>query len=124
MSLFARRPARARHRGPSIPMRKFRLVVAAHREAQTRRAFQRAGDREGGRSARTAQNAGPEGGTHRQRAAPATKKHARDDDGSPSKFPANREFYREFYDFGPSEANFVARNPCAADVSRAIPYPS
>ena len=35
-------------------------------------------------------------------------------------FPANREFYV----FGPSEANFVARNPCAAGVSRAIPYAS
>ena len=39
-------------------------------------------------------------------------------------FPANREFNREFYVFGPSEANFVARNPCAAGVSRAIPYAS
>src|SRR6202035_724272 len=42
--------------------------------------------------------------------------------GLRGQFPANREINREFCDFGPSEANFVARNRCAAATSREIPY--
>src|SRR5258706_10991060 len=38
------------------------------------------------------------------------------------KFPANREINREFRDSGPSEANFVARNHCAAATFYEIPY--
>ena len=41
---------------------------------------------------------------------------------SPPDFPAIREFNREFRDSGPSEANFVARNHCAAATSCEIPY--
>jgi hypothetical protein len=37
-------------------------------------------------------------------------------------FPANREINREFRDSGPSEANFVARNHCAAATFYEIPY--
>src|SRR5258706_5557847 len=37
-------------------------------------------------------------------------------------FPANREINREFRDSGPSEANFVARNHCAAAAFYEIPY--
>jgi hypothetical protein len=41
---------------------------------------------------------------------------------SGGKFPANREINREFRDSGPSEANFVARNHCAAAAFYEIPY--
>src|SRR5258708_34579225 len=37
-------------------------------------------------------------------------------------FPANREINREFCDSEPSEANFVARNRCAAATFCEIPY--
>ena len=37
-------------------------------------------------------------------------------------FPANREINREFCVSGPSEANFVARNHCAAATFYEIPY--
>lgn len=40
---------------------------------------------------------------------------------SPRKFPANREFNREFCSFGALSADFVSRNRCAAVTSRAIP---
>jgi hypothetical protein len=39
-----------------------------------------------------------------------------------AQIPANREFCREFCDFGLSEANFVARNRCAAATFRTNPY--
>src|ERR1700730_9359086 len=41
---------------------------------------------------------------------------------SGGKLPANREINREFCDSGPSEANFVARNHCAAATFYEIPY--
>jgi hypothetical protein len=41
---------------------------------------------------------------------------------SPRKFPANREFYREFRIFEVPGADFVAINCCAAATSREIPY--
>jgi hypothetical protein len=41
---------------------------------------------------------------------------------SKAKFPVIREFNREFCDFGPSGANFVAGSPSAAATSRVIPY--
>jgi hypothetical protein len=41
---------------------------------------------------------------------------------SGGQFPANREINREFRDSGPSEANFVARNHCAAATFYEIPY--
>src|SRR6266403_832741 len=40
---------------------------------------------------------------------------------STKQFPANREFYWEFCDSGPSEANFVARNHCAAATFTKFP---
>jgi hypothetical protein len=41
---------------------------------------------------------------------------------SPTNFPANREFYREFYGFGSLWADFEVRNRCAAVTFRTIPY--
>jgi hypothetical protein len=40
---------------------------------------------------------------------------------SPRKFPANREFYREFSGFGPKNAHFAAETVCAAATFRSIP---
>ena len=42
--------------------------------------------------------------------------------GLERKFPAIRENNWEFRDSGPSEANFVARNHCAAVTFYEIPY--
>ena len=42
-------------------------------------------------------------------------------DLSPGKFPANREFYRENWDFGALGNDFVAENRCAAATCRPIP---
>ena len=39
----------------------------------------------------------------------------------PRKFPANREFYREFCNFRAPRTDSGARNRCAAAISRAIP---
>jgi hypothetical protein len=45
-----------------------------------------------------------------------------DSNPSPSKFPANREFYREFCDFGSLWADLEVRNRCTAVTFRTIPY--
>jgi hypothetical protein len=42
--------------------------------------------------------------------------------GLRGQFPANREFYREFRDFGAAGTDFVAGNRCAAVAFRVIPY--
>ena len=42
--------------------------------------------------------------------------------GLSGQFPANREKNREFCNSGASEANFVARNHCAAATFYEIPY--
>ena len=40
---------------------------------------------------------------------------------SPTKFPANREFYREFREIWPSGRVYPPRNGCAAGISLTIP---
>jgi hypothetical protein len=42
--------------------------------------------------------------------------------GLHQQFPANREINREFRHFDRFEGNFAAESPCAAAVSREIPY--
>ena len=41
--------------------------------------------------------------------------------GLPPKFPANREFYREFREIWPSGRVYPPRNGCAAGISLTIP---
>lgn len=41
---------------------------------------------------------------------------------SPHKFPANREYYREFFRFRTSDRNHTIRSSCVAATFRAIPY--